>query len=139
MIKKITKETVNEIPFLRGGVLYYFTGDKKFLYFRKQYKSTTNQDIKLARQRSTPITLSPLEVLCCVLRESITEKNIAAFYKHSILRFDSTSEEFLKKYLSPHYMKRFTKYKGTIHGDDFWVKEYRHFEASPRNMAIFQM
>lgn len=139
MAKKITKEIVQQIPFLHGGIMFYFTDDKKFLYFRKQYKSSTNEDIKLARKSSTPIQLSPLELLCAILRESLTEQNIGNFCKEPIVRYNMTSEEFLSKHFTPHYSKRFTKYQGTIKGEDFWVKEYRHFPATPQNLSVFQM
>lgn len=136
---KPTLEDLRKIPFPSGGLMLYFTGDKKFLYIRSQNKHNLKEAIQIAKRSGRTITLYPMEISVAHMREGLTEQNVGLYYEKDVLRFNMTSEEFCKEYFDEPIAVLHSKVKGTMKGEEFWVKKYIFYDGTQKNMRVFQV
>lgn len=135
---KPTLEELKKIPFPKNGGMFYFTEDKQFLYFRVENKHDLKQRIEVARKSGKKVNLYPMQVSVAYMREGLTEQNIGNFYQENIMRFNMSSKAFLEEYLDEPIGVHHNKVKGTMKGEEFWVKKYVFYDGTEKNFRVFR-
>lgn len=135
-----TLEDLRKIPFPSGGGMFYFVDDKQFLYFRIENKSDLKQKIEVAKRSGKRVNMYPMQLSVAYMRKGLTEQNVGAFYEQKIMRFNMSSEDFVKEYLdgNPIGVKH-NKSKGTMKGEEFWVSKYVFYDGTEANFRIFRV